>query len=95
MSVIHVLPILININEKKRSHTLIKRSGTVKNGRERSKTVRNGERSGTLNGMLRSYCTRKTGIFLMESLKRFTRNNVIVDNFFTAQALAKDKFRLS
>jgi hypothetical protein len=50
MSVIHVLPI-ININDKKRPNTLIKRSKTLRNGQERSRTVENGrERSGTVNG---------------------------------------------
>ncbi len=49
MSVIHVLPILMNINDKKRPNTLIKRSKTLRNGQERSKTVKNGqERSGTV-----------------------------------------------
>jgi hypothetical protein len=56
MSVIHVLPILININDKKRRNTLIKRSKTLRNGQERSGTVKNAqERSRTLrNGQERS-----------------------------------------
>jgi hypothetical protein len=56
MSVIHVLPILININDKKRRNTLIKRSKTLRNGQERSGTVKNAqERSGTVkNGQERS-----------------------------------------
>ena len=52
MSVIHVLPILININDKKRRNTLIKRSKTLRNGQERSGTVKNAqERSGTVKNV--------------------------------------------
>ena len=60
MSVIHVLPILININDKKRRNTLIKRSKTLRNGQERSGTVKNAqERSRTFkNGQERSGTVR-------------------------------------
>jgi hypothetical protein len=59
MSVIHVLPILININDKKRRNTLIKRSKTLRNGQERSGTVKNAqERSGTVKNVQERWTVR-------------------------------------
>jgi hypothetical protein len=55
-----------------------KRSGTVRNGQERSGTVNGQERSGTENGQERSYCTRSRSETFKKSRSLYGHGTVTV-----------------
>jgi hypothetical protein len=66
----------MTINAKERHETIENAYKTVENGQERSGTVRNGKRSGTVNVQERSYSTRSRFETFTKSRSRYGHGTV-------------------